>query len=60
MCLMRSEHGLTIRISQVVDGTLFINPSTSSKSKAMGMVATLTVDAMRQGSDRFSVDLVRL
>ncbi|KAG8890689.1 DNA-directed DNA polymerase alpha subunit pol12 [Tulasnella sp. 332] len=44
----------------IVDNTVFINPSAATKFNAPGMVARITVDAMKQGPERIAVDIVKL
>ncbi|KAG8900927.1 DNA-directed DNA polymerase alpha subunit pol12 [Tulasnella sp. 417] len=46
--------------SKIVDGTVFINPSSATKFNNPGMLAKITVNAMLEGTERISVDLVKL
>ncbi|KAG9041253.1 DNA-directed DNA polymerase alpha subunit pol12, partial [Tulasnella sp. UAMH 9824] len=43
--------------SKIVDGTVFINPSSATKFNNPGMLAKITVNAILEGTERISVDL---
>ncbi|KAG8955868.1 DNA-directed DNA polymerase alpha subunit pol12 [Tulasnella sp. 424] len=46
--------------SKIVDGTVFVNPSSATKFNNPGMLAKVTVNAMLEGTERISVDLVKM